>query len=167
LTKAEIVGTGPDFVTKGIRGIEPLTEETIRSAASEIQIMAYVFTRRALHLLALLEKAAEQGIQITIIVNHLNSQEPIIVSKLRELADHFPYVKVLDFNVRRQQLHAKVIIADRARAILGSANFSWGGLYANYEVGVRVEGELAWKLSGLVDSLGAGLKKIYPFRISA
>jgi phosphatidylserine/phosphatidylglycerophosphate/cardiolipin synthase-like enzyme len=36
---------------------------------------------------------------------------------------------------------------------VGSANFTWGGLYANYEVGLLVEGDIAWKLAEIVDSL--------------
>jgi cardiolipin synthase len=160
LTRAEIIGTGPEFIKSGIRGIEPTTEEIIRGAKVEIQVMVYVFTSNALHILSLLENAAKRGIRITIIVNNLDTQEQVIISKLREIADHFPYVRILNFiDNKKRQLHAKVVIADRKKAIVGSANLSWGGMYSNYEVGVRIEGKGAWKLAELVDSLDAYLRK--------
>ena len=52
-----------------------------------------------------------------------------------------------------QTLHAKVIVADRKKAILGSANFSWGGMSSHYEIGVLVEGKDARTLSELVDEI--------------
>lgn len=52
-----------------------------------------------------------------------------------------------------QTLHAKVIVADRKKAILGSANFSWGGMSSHYEIGVLIEGKDARTLSELVDEI--------------
>jgi len=40
----------------------------------------------------------------------------------------------------RESLHAKVIIADGAEAIVGSANLTSRGADRNYEVGVRIRG---------------------------
>ncbi len=54
---------------------------------------------------------------------------------------------------QNQMLHAKVIVADRKKAVLGSANFSWGGMSAHYEIGVLLEGKDAWTLSKLVDEV--------------
>ena len=51
-------------------------------------------------------------------------------------------------------LHAKVIVVDEyrdtAKAIVGSANFSWGGLANHYEVGVYVEGDEARTLGQMI-----------------
>ena len=77
----------------------------------------------------------------------------MIVSKLDKLSK-FQKVKIIDFvDERKRQLHAKVLIVDRMKALVGSANFTLGGMFTNYEVGVKVEGEAAWKLAALVDSL--------------
>ena len=51
--------------------MEPTIISLITEAATEIQIMAYVFTESALPILNLLEKQASKGILITIIVNDL------------------------------------------------------------------------------------------------
>jgi cardiolipin synthase len=153
MTESEVIGTGIDFLRTGIRGMEPTIESLILEASSEIQIMAYVFTASALPILDLLEKQASKGLTITIVVNHLNSQRPTIISKLNKLSK-FQKVKLIDFaDQRKRQLHAKVLIIDRMKALVGSANFTWGGMFTNYEVGIKVEGEVAWKLAALVDTL--------------
>jgi phosphatidylserine/phosphatidylglycerophosphate/cardiolipin synthase-like enzyme len=154
VTKVEILGTGSEFMKKGIRGTEPVIEEIIMQASKEIQILAYVFTAKASHILNLVEQAAKRGLKITIIVNDLKAQDQIIKSKLENMEATFPYVNVLNFtdNTKRQ-LHAKIVVADREKAVIGSANLSWGGMYSNYEIGLLVEGEPAWKIAQLVDSL--------------
>lgn len=54
-------------------------------------------------------------------------------------------------------LHAKVIVVDEyrdtAKAIVGSANFSWGGLANHYEVGMYVEGIEAKALGQMILSV--------------
>jgi cardiolipin synthase len=155
----EILATGPELIKEGLRGIEPVMEEIIISATSEIKILAYLFTPQAVHFLDLLRNAADRGIKITMILNSLESQHEIIRNELNLLASRYPHVKIINFSGKRnQQLHAKIIIADRKRAVVGSANFSWGGMYANYEVGLFVEGEIAWKLADIVDHLSTMLK---------
>lgn len=156
MTKVEILATGPELIRKGIRGIEPVMEEIIMQACKEIQIMAYLFTSNALHILDLIENAARRGIKISIVVNELQSQDPTITLKLRRMTEDFPHVRVFDFtDPKKKQLHAKIIVVDRKKAVVGSANFSWGGMYSNYEVGLLIEGPSAWKLAEIVDHLSA------------
>ena len=155
LTKLEILGTGSAFMKQGIRSTEPVIEEIIMQASKEIQILAYVFTVKAIHILNEVEHAAKKGIRITIIVNDLPSQNEVIKSKLRTMQASFPHVHVLNFSddKTKRQLHAKIVVVDRKTAVIGSANFSWGGMYSNYELGMMVEGKPAWKIAQLVDSL--------------
>lgn len=80
-------------------------------------------------------------------------------NELNSLASSFTHVKIIDFSrINNQQLHAKILVVDRKKAVIGSANFSWGGMYANYEVGLFVEGEIAWELAGIIDALSAMIK---------
>ncbi|MEM3186503.1 MAG: phospholipase D-like domain-containing protein [Conexivisphaerales archaeon] len=53
----------------------------------------------------------------------------------------------------KKQLHAKIIVSDRTKALVGSANFSWGGMYSNYEIGLLIEGQVACKLGDITDYL--------------
>lgn len=161
MTHVEILATGPELIKKGFRGIEPVVEEIIRKATSEIQILAYVITSNALHILDLLEKAAEKGIKIILIINSLESQDDVIISRLNSLASKFPHVKIFNFSdPEKRQLHAKIIVTDRRKAVIGSANFSWGGMYANYEVGMLIEDEGAWEIAKIVDFLTSTMTPI-------
>ena len=49
-------------------------------------------------------------------------------------------------------IHAKLIVADRTRGYLGSANLSGGGLDKNFEAGVALTPEQADALERLIDA---------------
>jgi cardiolipin synthase len=154
MNRIEILATGPELIRRGIRGIEPVLEEIINDAENEIQTMAYIFTPRAMHLLNLMERAAERGIKIDMIINHLESQDEAVRSKLGYLSSRFPHVRIFNFiDQEGRQLHAKIVVVDRKRAVMGSANFSWGGMHANYEIGLLLQGEAVWGLASIIDFL--------------
>ncbi len=160
MTKVQILVTGSRLISEGVRAIEPVLEEIITQAEKEIHIMAYMITPSALPILSLIEKVAARGVRVTILVNNFQSQNPVIVSKLSAIEGEFPHVKIFDFtDLENGQLHAKVIVADRRSAIIGSANLSWGGMFSNYEVGLLVEGDAAWKLAEIIDTLCARIKQ--------
>lgn len=159
MSRIQILATGPELLKRGLRGIEPVTEELIREAENEIQILAYVFTPEAVHFISLLNDAAARGVKITMIINSLSTQHRMIKKELYLLASRFPNVKILNFRLGKGQLHAKLLIADRKKAVIGSANFTWMGMYANYELGLLVEGETAWELAAIVDYISALLEK--------
>jgi phosphatidylserine/phosphatidylglycerophosphate/cardiolipin synthase-like enzyme len=50
-------------------------------------------------------------------------------------------------------MHAKVVVADRRRVLIGYANFTSGGLNSNLELGLRVEGPVAESICRLVETL--------------
>jgi phosphatidylserine/phosphatidylglycerophosphate/cardiolipin synthase-like enzyme len=161
VSSVQLLGTGPEFIRKGIRGIEPVIEEAILSARSDIHILAYLFTPRATGFLDLLEGAAKKSVKIRILVNRLDRQHVRIRSRLMSLRKSCHTVDVASFvGEDRRQLHAKVVVADRKKAIIGSANFSWGGMVANYEIGVLIEGQAAWKMAELIDSMIAGSTRL-------
>jgi cardiolipin synthase len=152
LNKVQLLATGPDLLRADVRAVEPVIEEIIQDASQEIQVMAYVLTAQAERMLGLLERAAQRGLKVTIIVNQLEAQDPTIQRRLRSMAKNQRSMMLVDFrDPEGRQLHAKAIVADRRKAVIGSANFSWGGMVTNFEIGVLVEGEAAWKLADLVD----------------
>jgi phosphatidylserine/phosphatidylglycerophosphate/cardiolipin synthase-like enzyme len=154
MKEVEILATGKELIGRGIRGSEPVMQELIAQAQSEIHMLAYVFTPQAIHLLELLEKAAEKGVRIQIVVNSLETQDRVIQKKLRSLAAKFPHAEIVDFrDPGGKQLHAKIIVSDRRRALVGSANFTWGGMFGNYEIGLLVEGQPAWELAKLAEEV--------------
>jgi phosphatidylserine/phosphatidylglycerophosphate/cardiolipin synthase-like enzyme len=153
MTKIEILVTGPELLGKNVRATERVMEEIIERARNEIQILTYLFTPKASRIIRLLESAAERGILITIIVNSLNSQHPVVRKRLMRAAEKYSNFRVIDFSAQKGELHAKLIIVDRKWAVVGSANLSMGGIYTNYEIGLLIEGEEVWTLAGIVDRM--------------
>lgn len=153
MTEVQILATGPEFIGEGVRGTGQVVEELITEAKNEIQILAYLFTKSG-KVISLLEKSLRKGIKVSIVINDMENQDVEVKTKLRELSSEFSNLKVIDFHRNSgEQLHAKVVVIDRKKAVVGSANFSWSGLTRNYEVGVLLSGEAAWKLGKIVDDL--------------
>ena len=160
MTEVEILATGPAFLRAGARAFEPVIDETLRDAKSEIQVMMFVLTPKSLPLLNHLERAAARGIRMTIIVNSLKKQDAEVREKLQTLAGDYDFVKLVSFTDERGgQLHAKIVIVDRETALVGSANLTWGGLFSNYEIGLLVRGDTAWQMAQMVDRLASKLEQ--------
>lgn len=153
MTKIDVLATGTKFTKHGVRGTGPVVEELIASASNELHMMAYVITPHARRILRLIEEALEGGVKVTIVANRLEEQDERVQARLRRLSKAHRHLHVADFRLLRGELHAKVVVADRMRAVIGSANFSFGGMANNYEIGVRIEGKEAWQISKLIDSL--------------
>lgn len=154
MNKINILATGHEFLKEGIRGTGPVIEELIEEAKNEIQMMAFVISPRAERILNLLEDALSRGIKMTLIINYLSEHEESVKQRFSLMRKKYPQLKIVDFQrPEGNQLHAKVLVVDRKKAVLGSANFSIGGMTKNYEIGVMVEGDAAWKLGKLIDDL--------------
>lgn len=153
MNSVKVLATGSDFLREGVRGTGPVVESIMDGAESELQIMAYVISKHAENFLNLVKKAVERGVKTTLVINNLSEQDREVIEKLGSLAREFNHFKLVDFNRRGKTLHAKVVVADRTKAVIGSANFSWGGMTGNYEIGILVEGPEAWILGKLVDDV--------------
>jgi len=153
MTELKILATGTDFLKENVRGTGPAVEKVIDDAQRELHIMAYVISKHAKNFMDLLEKALESGVKTTLVINKLAEQDDETKERLFSWRRKFSYFRLVDFNRVEKTLHAKVIVADRDRAVIGSANFSWGGLSGNYEIGVLIQGRDAYTLSKLVDDV--------------
>jgi len=58
----------------------------------------------------------------------------------------------------KKMLHAKVIVVNGEKAVVGSANFSWGGMSGHYEVGIYLEGDEARTLAEIVTAVADSSK---------
>lgn len=161
MTEPKLLATGPELLRLGVRGVEPVLQEVVEGAQQELQMVAYVVPPSAIPLLDLVRSTANRGTKVCLVVNHFDSQPTLVKRWLTEAAERSPNFEIWNFSPRNQkELHAKICVADRKRGVVGSANFSWGGLVSNYEVGVEVEGSVAWELSDLVDRLMALSRRI-------
>ncbi len=47
----------------------------------------------------------------------------------------------------------KVLVTDRRKAVIGSANMTWKGMVENNELGLLIEGETPEKLALLIETV--------------
>lgn len=159
MSSYQLLVTGRYFTGHGFRAVQPVVDEIISSAQDELTIVAYLITESAADLLLQTEQAAARGIRVTFILNKPWNLPEFVRKKLAELKACSRQLEIYAFDdANGGELHAKVVIADRKRAVIGSANLSWGGMVANHEVGVLVEGEPVWALADVIDRLASNLQ---------
>jgi phosphatidylserine/phosphatidylglycerophosphate/cardiolipin synthase-like enzyme len=153
MSDSQILVTGRHFTGHGLRAVEPVVQELIISAKEEIHILAYLITETAIPLFRLLKDPMARGVKVTIVINNYEGCSGTVKEELQSLRQS-GHIKVIDFSDSEGSLlHAKVLVMDRTKAVFGSANFSWGGMVANHEIGVLLEGSAAWTLANLIDNL--------------
>jgi len=146
-------GTGIELTGTGIRSIQSVIEEMITGAREEIIIATYTMSGNIQDLFDFLEKSASRGVRITIILNRICEQPREIRRLLAEFTKKYIQVRVYDFHEEYRDLHMKVVVADRQRALVGSANLTWKGMVDNLEMGVVIEGEVAEKIANVLRTL--------------
>jgi len=146
-----IIATGELFVGYGVRSIGAVITDIIQEAGHEIQIMAYLITSP--DFVDLLVSAAARGVSVTVVINNMQEQPQGIREKLLYATRKFNYFVVSEFCQKHKgSLHAKVIVVDRQKAVIGSANFTKQGIESgNHEIAVLIHGSEAEKVASLID----------------
>ncbi len=158
MTDATIIATGTEFVNKGLRRTQPVIQDMIKNANKSIHILNYSFGPDAEGLWDMLDDILGKGKHVTIVVNDLsrldddNPHEKKVKERLYGLNNQFGKRNFVlaDFKKPDGWMHAKVIVADRKKLVIGSANLSKGGLKNHYEMGVLIEGEESWKVAKII-----------------
>jgi phosphatidylserine/phosphatidylglycerophosphate/cardiolipin synthase-like enzyme len=148
-----VVVTGPAWMGSGVGSIESALEELFREAEQEIVLTVYSITTGSDLLFEWLEKTLARGVTIKMVVNHLNEQHASAVDKLKRLARQYQHFGLYDFQGNESDLHAKVVVADRKAALVGSSNLSQRGLLGNHELGVFLQGTSARAVASALDRL--------------
>lgn len=155
IDKVTIAVTGLAWMGHGIGSVYTTIEELLTSACDEIQIAAYGITPGAKEFLELIAACLSKGLIVTLIVNKFGKQPKEIQKMIGELARRYPHFNLFGFQPkeRNEDLHAKLIVVDRSRALIGSPNLTWRGLVSNHELAVVVDGPAAGTVAGLLDML--------------
>lgn len=154
--EVRVLGTGLGWLGGGIESIQTNIEELIRNAQDEILVAAYSIGSGATEFVGFLEKAAGRDVDVRVIVNRFHDHPKSVRDNLIEVARIRPKFKLYYFApVDGSDLHAKLIIADRRRAIIGSANLSRRGFVANHELAVLLEHREVAVLAKALDLLVA------------
>src|SRR5579883_3388087 len=124
-----ILATGQRLLIHGVRGFEPVIHELIQEAEHELHLAVYRFDASALPAVDLLAMAARRGGRVTVVVSSLSTQPPAIQHSLNRVGEREPGIRIVDFSsIDPGLLHLKAVVADRRKAVIGSANLTWGGM---------------------------------------
>lgn len=151
LCRAKVVATLPVAV-QGVTTTGGTARNLIVTAIRELLLVGYAITDPGLK--ALLMDRAQSGVRITVVgdrreggARQLWRQWPQSASPLVALENVEPV------SGAEALMHGKVLVADREQMLVGSANFTAGGMARNLELGVKVEGVAAAEMCAVIDEL--------------
>ena len=155
----------------GTLAIGPALFDLINHGDQEITIVAYRLTVSVKEVRQALEAALGRGCEVRLILDKSGEENPSETGFFGKLMQAFPNLTIWDFQDHSGDkfaaLHAKMLIVDRKKAIVGSANFSRNGLIENHEIAFSIEGGSVSKLCKIIDELitGASLAGVLKRRL--
>jgi phosphatidylserine/phosphatidylglycerophosphate/cardiolipin synthase-like enzyme len=149
--------TGTAWMGSGVGSVQSAIEDLLAQAENEIQLAIYELTKGAEGFLDKLNSCLARGIRTTIVINRYRSKPAFVKQKLERMRNQYPHLSLLSFEPEPtfEDLHAKIIVIDRRKALVGSANLTWKGLVGNHELAVVFEGNAAGTVANLLDKLCA------------
>jgi len=138
LNKVEttIVATGRNWVGNGARSFIKVVHELITESTKHLAMTIYLITSS--DIVDDIESALGKGVNVDVFVCYskiVDSQKEI--NELKRMREEYPNLNI--FEVKDGVLHAKVLISDKRRALVGSANLTPNAMKNNYELGLLVE----------------------------
>lgn len=134
----------------GIGSFETALHELVLGSQRELVLLSYSLT--STELIEQLGARLYEGVRVRMVVDRLDGQQSR--EQLLSLAGRYESFELYDFvHNDVSSLHAKLAMADRREALLGSANLSWRGMTQNYEMAVRLRGNAVKQIARAVDSL--------------
>jgi len=138
-----------------------VAESLIRSALREVLVVGY--SVREPEFLRLLINRGMAGVAVTVICDRGQDDGKALLESWPSSASPLRAFRGVEPAEGRSLLHAKTIVVDRYRTLLGSANFTAGGLRYNIELGVELTGTVSSEIVQLVERLIEG-KWVEPVR---
>lgn len=160
-----IVVTGTAWMGGGIGSIETAIHSLFHNARRDVSLTVYAVSSGADPVLDEIDHALQRGLLVRLVANRLADQPADLVARLRGLAATHRHFELYDFAPAGQtDLHAKVIVADRQVALVGSSNLSRRGLLDNHEMAVYLHGPAAEVVAAAIDRLIAkgGARRVIP-----
>lgn len=155
MNEVQVLVTGLAWMGGGMRSIARVLDELLASANDEVMVTAYTVGSTSEHIFGWLENLLARGIKVRMVVNHLERQIPEVVNALKTLASQYPHFHLYSFESEEENtdLHAKIIVVDRKKALTGSANISHRGWIANHELALLVDGRPAGDIALAIERL--------------
>lgn len=172
LGKIESIGaSGKAWVGFHAVDIADLFFSELRLANKTIQITSFSTGHESPEMkefFKILEEHLESPqMKINIIINDDGKERtvtPYTRKRLHEIQSKFPdqffpqFFKQTKKNNLNKILHAKLTVIDGTVALIGSANISKGALESNYEIMLKVTGQVAIKISKMLSKLSEQMR---------
>lgn len=150
----KILATGLGWMGNGVESITANIEELILNAKYEILIGAYNISTGASDVLELINVPLSRDVDVRILVNQFHNHFPAAQAMLLSFSRKYLNFKLYDFtHPDGYDLHAKMIVVDRERAIIGSSNISRRGFFENHELAVMLTGREVSKVANAFERL--------------
>jgi phosphatidylserine/phosphatidylglycerophosphate/cardiolipin synthase-like enzyme len=132
--------------------VRPAVLESIAMAQRSVFIEMYVLTDS--ETIAALSDAARRGVSVFVLMDPNQDLNQLAAARLRQAG-----VEVRFYRSSGEKLHAKAMVVDVHRLLLGSANWTSSGFLHNHELDAVIESaslacqaltrmEVDWKMSG-------------------
>lgn len=154
--RVSLIVTGLEWLGGGTQAIEGRLIELIETARRELTLVIYSMTAGPARVWDALERAVDGGVRCTLVVDRLSAQDQQMYERFRRLRNRHPATfEVFDFigEDDNDHLHAKIVVADRRRALVGSANLTARGLLLAHELAVLLEGPVAEEVAARIGLL--------------
>lgn len=149
-SNAEIVATGDKWIGYGITPTEHAIKEMINKSKKFLLITVFIISESKV--LKNIEKALNRGVNVEIFIHNDKEFSRSIQSDLIELQEKYSHINV--FIAPNEFMHAKVLISDKKKVLIGSANLTRSGLSKNYELGILLDNpKIAYKLEKIIKRL--------------
>ena len=148
----ELVASGEKWIGEGIKSSANVISDLIDGSFNNLTLTIFILFDRQIW--NKLKSAVERKVKVEIFIyEHHDIKYKGLVDEVVEYSIRHPsYLKVHKTN--EDYIHSKVIIADRSKVYLGSANLTQRGLSQNYELGIFVnDKEFAFNLERIIGKL--------------
>ncbi|MDQ0878967.1 phosphatidylserine/phosphatidylglycerophosphate/cardiolipin synthase-like enzyme [Paenibacillus sp. V4I3] len=153
-TDIKILATGLGWLGNGVESFTSNVEEIILGAKYEVLVGSYNISTGAMDVLELFNTPLSRGVDVRILINKYNEHHSAVRSYLESLSRKYMGISIYDFtHPDGFDLHAKMIVVDREKAIIGSSNISRRGFFENHELSVMITGNQVSKVASAFDSL--------------
>lgn len=151
-----VIVTGTTWMGAGVGSIESALDNLFANAHDEITMTVYALGTDRDALVRWLENALSRGVLVRMAVNRFEQQPAQVCKDLRRLHTEYEHFQLFDFPEQDHvSLHAKVVVADRCVAVVGSSNLSRRGLVDNHELALLVRGVAVSDIVTVLDRLFA------------
>lgn len=147
-----LYASGDVWVGAGVRSVETGLEELFGGGPRRIVACAYSLGEGAFDLPErLVGLALGADAEVLLLVDRYASQPRAVTRRLDALARAHDRLQLFSYDrPDRRRMHAKVVVRDEQRALIGSANWSGNGFLHNHEMAVMVEGDAARRAADMI-----------------